>query len=281
MDSEHRHELEENALATWLAGKVDALKAQLPLILFGAVALVAGIIGLNTWTKSAVDAQADRWRDFAVALESGNPDLIDLKTAAEANPGTPVAEWAEVTWADGKLFEASQVFFRNRKQADDSAAEAVEVYERLVTAKDRDVADRAGFQLARAYELQGKLDEASKQYARVTGSFAEVAKNRIEQLETPKVQEAYAWITRTSAAPGTDGAAGSVGSEPDDIPLPESTPEDADAALDDLLKGVEEEANTAEESADDAPSSEDASAEADAETANTAEEAEGSAEKAE
>lgn len=277
MDSEHRHELEENALAHWLAGKVQGLKAQLPLLLLGAVALVAGLVGWNYWKKSSVDAQADRWRDFAVALESGSPDLIDLKTAAEANAGTPVAEWSEVTWADGKLFEASQLFFRDRKGADESVAEAVEVYERLATAKDRDVADRAGFQLARAYELQGKLDEAAKQYARVTGSFSEVAKNRIEELETPKVQEAYAWISRTSATPGADGAAGALGSEPDDIPLPESTPEDADAALDDLLKGVEAEANAgdeaaAQEQADDAEQKE---------AAATAEDADKSAEKAE
>jgi hypothetical protein len=241
MDSEHRHELEENALARWLADKVEAAKPQLPLVLLGVAAAVAAILGWSGWKKSTESAQADRWRDFSVALESGSPDLIDLKSAAEANPGTPIAEWAEVTWADGKLFEGSQLFFRNRKQADESVAEAVEVYERLASAKDRDVADRATFQLARAYELQGKLDEAAKQYARVTGSFAQVAKSRITELESPRVAEAYSWITRTSASPG-DATAGQVGSEPDDIPLPESEPQDADAALDDLLKGVEEEA---------------------------------------
>lgn len=245
MDSEHRHELEENALARWLADKVEGLKAQAPLLLLGAVAVVAGLVGWNGWQKSSIDSTAERWRDFAVALESGSPDLIDLKTAAETNPGTPVAEWAEVTWADGKLFEASQLYFQSREQSNAAAAEALAAYERLISAKDRDVADRAAFQLGRVLELQGKLDEAAEQYARVTGAFAAVAKGRAAQLETPTVREAYEWIvdTTTTAGPPSSGSQeGTVGLDPDDIPLPNVDPEDANAALDELLKGVEEEA---------------------------------------
>lgn len=266
MDSEHRHELEENELARWLAGKVESLKPQLPAITLGVVVLIAGIIGINGWKTSSAAAKADRWRDFAIAMEQGNPDLVDLKTAAENNPGTPVADWADVTWADGKLFQASQLYFRNRDNANQAAEEAVEVYKRLVSSSDRDVSERANFQLGRALELQGKLDEAAKQYARVTGAFAQVAKSRAEQLGTDAVKEAYGWITSTATASASSAidTSGTVlgGLEPDDIPLPDMTSEEAESALDTMLQGVETETETETETEVEADESAEATTEA-------------------
>lgn len=266
MDSEHRHELEENELARWLAGKVESLKPQLPAITLGVVVLIAGIIGINGWKTSSAAAKADRWRDFAIAMEQGNPDLVDLKTAAENNPGTPVADWADVTWADGKLFQASQLYFRNRDNANQAAEEAVEVYKRLVSSSDRDVSERANFQLGRALELQGKLDEAAKQYARVTGAFAQVAKSRAEQLGTEAVKEAYGWITSTATASASSAidTSGTVlgGLEPDDIPLPDMTSEEAESALDTMLQGVETETETETETEVEADESAEATTEA-------------------
>lgn len=266
MDSEHRHELEENELARWLAGKVESLKPQLPAITLGVVVLIAGIIGINGWKTSSAAAKADRWRDFAIAMEQGNPDLVDLKTAAENNPGTPVADWADVTWADGKLFQASQLYFRNRDNANQAAEEAVEVYKRLVSSGDRDVSERANFQLGRALELQGKLDEAAKQYARVTGAFAQVAKSRAEQLGTDAVKEAYGWITSTATASASSAidTSGTVlgGLEPDDIPLPDMTSEEAESALDTMLQGVETETETETETEVEADESAEATTEA-------------------
>ncbi|TWT95933.1 hypothetical protein Pla108_30100 [Botrimarina colliarenosi] len=267
MDSEHRHELEENALAGWLSTKIDETKPYLPAIALGVVVLVAGLIGFSGWKTANASAKADRWRDFTVALEQGNPDLVDLKTASEQNPGTAVADWADVTWADGKVYQASQIYFRDRSDANEAVDEAVEVYERLVKSGDRDVAERATFQLGRALELQGKLDEAAKQYARVTGAFAQVAKSRIEQLETPSVKEAYDWITATktaSASSTVDTSGGLLDSlDPDDLPLPEVSAEEADATLDSLLQGVDEEteADMADaDMTDDAPADDESAA---------------------
>lgn len=258
MDSEHRHELEENSLATWLGDKIESLKPHAPTIGVGVVAVIAGVIGLNGWRTAAASAEADRWRDFAVAVEGATPNLEMLKQAAETNAGTAVEEWSEITWADGRLFEASSSYFRSREKADEAAEEAIAAYESLVSAKDRNVAERANFQLGRAYELQGKLDEAAKQYARVTGAFAAVAQARAEELESNKVKRAYEWITATSTASASttiDPSENVLGGiEPDEIELPEVDAADADATLDDLLGEVEAEtaaADAAETSSDD------------------------------
>lgn len=246
MDSEHRHELEENVLAGWLAKQVEEIKPHLPAIGVGAVLLVAALVGWNGYRRSAENAKAERWRDFAVAIEGAQPNEEMLQQAIDANPGTAVAEWAEVTWADGKLYDAANNFFRNRAEADKSVEQAIGVYERLVSADDRNVAERANFQLGRALELQGKLEEAREQYARVTGAFAAVAKNRSEQLESKKVQESYQWITATKNGPAPSDNTGGLGDfEPDDIALPEVNAADADATLQDLLDTVEEEVDSA------------------------------------
>ncbi len=243
MDSEHRHELEQNDLATWMTDKVEAIKHQLPVIGVGLVALVAGIIGLNSWRASAEAAQADRWRDFSVALEGAQPNLSLLKEAASANPGTTVEEWSEVTWADGRLYQAASDYFRKRENANTAMEEAIEVYQRMITAKDRKVAERAKYQLARAFELQGKLDEAREQYGRVTGAFEDAAKARAEALESDDVKASYDWITATKTASASATANLTPGDlTPDDIDLPL---EDADETLQGLLDEVEEQVNEA------------------------------------
>lgn len=255
MDSEHRHELEENALARWLADTIEEVKPQLPTIGLGLVVLVGGLIGWTGWKASAKAAEAERWRDFAVAVEGARPNMDLLKSAAEANEGTAVEDWSRITWADGKLWEASRQYLRNRELADEASAEAIEVYERLVASKDRLVAERAAYQLGRAYELRGELDNAKQQYGRVSGAFADLASARVEDLDSDRLAADYDWITavKTSSATQTiDPSTTTDGDlEPDDIALPEV---DADTALDDLLQSVEDE--TEETSgADDAESS--------------------------
>ena len=253
MDSEHRHELEENLLAKKLAEAYEDVKPRLPAYGVGLVAILAGIIGLNGWRASTAQAEAERWKDFAVAVEGAQPNEDLLRQAMEQNPGTPVAEWAEVTWADGKLFDAAGRYFRDRKTANEYLDEAIAVYERLVKSDDLSISERATFQLGRALELKGELEQAREQYALVTGGFAAVAQARAEQLDSPKVQKAYEWITATKTAQAAATTpTGLEDFEPDDIEMPEVTAADAEATLQDLLDTVEEEVNAAEQAEEEA-----------------------------
>lgn len=260
MDSEHRHELEENDLAKWLEDKIEQIKPRLPAVGVGIVAVIAALVGLTGWKASTAQAEAGRWRQFSNAIEKLTPDLNMLKGAAEANPGTPVAEWSEVTWADGKLFQASTGYFRNRETADTNLDEAVGAYKKLLAAKDRDVAARANFQLARAYEMQGELEEAIKQYGRVTGAFEEVAQARAEELASPKVAASYEWITATKTASATSAIDSLLGSDeltPDDIDVPEDSDAELQALLDTAQQEVEAEgAEVAEETGEEAATQE-------------------------
>lgn len=244
MDSEHRHELEENALARWLSDRLDVIQDNMLTIVVVLVVILVTPVVLSWRNSSAKAEQASQWRDFTVAVEGARPNLALLQEAASSHPGTPVEEWSQITWADGKLWEATRQFLRDRAKADEALAEAESAYQGLQTAKETEVAQRATFGLARASELRGDLEKAIEQYGRVTGAFAEIATLRAEELGSETVKADYAWLTSTNitAASTTLDPAARPGLEPDEIALPEddsTTPEEAEAAMDDILKGLE------------------------------------------
>ncbi|TWT48625.1 tetratricopeptide repeat protein [Botrimarina hoheduenensis] len=239
MDSEHRHELEENVLASWLERKIEAIKPQLPLIATVLIAGAAALLGWSAYKASNQDARGARWRSFTVAMEGPSPSLEGLKQAALDHPGTGVEEWAEVTWADGRLWFAANMYLRQRTQAVEALAEAKTAFEKLQSAKEPEVADRATYGLARVLEMEGNLDAAREQYGRVSGPFAPLAEQRAKELRSDRVVADYRWI----AAAGEDTeqlATDEVrpDAEPDDIAMPSEKPaeEAAEADLDTLLE---------------------------------------------
>ncbi|MEO1495783.1 MAG: hypothetical protein AAFV43_01405 [Planctomycetota bacterium] len=238
MDSEHRHELEENVLAKWLEEKVETIKPQLPVIVTVLIAAVAGTVGWSAYQRSAEDATGGQWRSFTLAMEGQNPSLDALKQTALDYPDTGVAEWADITWADGRLWEASNQYLRDRTSALELVAEAKATYETLERASNPEVADRASYGLARALELEGDFAAAAEQYGRVGGPFALLAERRAEDLQDDEAKTEYGWLTSIASEPQT-GDITRPGAEPDDIPMPPSDPladEDDEGGIDSLLE---------------------------------------------
>ncbi len=244
MDSEHRHELEENALAKWLEREIKALKPQIPLIIGILIAFAVGILGWTGWTNYQKEEVANQWRDFAVAVTGQRPNVDTLQNAIDQNPGTDVEEWSKITLADGKTFQASLTFMTDRARSEELLAEAEEIYNAMLKeAKVRDNKGRANFGLARIYEMRGELEEASKQYGKVQGMFKEIASERAEYLSSDVARSNSTWLTNVVAETKTDaGSEGAAAAEEDDI--------DPDAAMEDLLRGIIGDSNDSEETAE-------------------------------
>ncbi len=240
MDSEHRHELEENELAGWLTEKVEWVQSNLPLIVASLIALIAAVAGWAAYANNAEAKRADSWRTFTLAVEGVRPSLEALQQAADENPGTEVEQWARVTWADGRLWQGANVYLRDRTQAEEALAEAEATYKTLLSAKNPEIADRATYGLARILEMRGDLEAAREQYSRVGGPFAEIAAARAEALGSDRVKASYAWITQTTAAPSGPTTGERPDLTPDDIALPGASDEtaDPDATLDALLEDI-------------------------------------------
>lgn len=238
MDSEHRHELEENVLAKWLEEKIETLKPQLPFIATGVVVVVAALVGSSIYRQSAAEATGDRWRAFSLAMQGDSPSMDALKQTSLDYPDTGVAEWADITWADGKLWDASNRYLNDRTNAEAAIAEAKAVYESLTDASNSEIADRAAYGLARVLEMEGDFEAARDQYARVAGPFAPLAERRAEQLTGDRPKAEYGWLVNA----GTDTATAEAtrpSAEPDDIAMPSDPLAEADedeGDLDSLLE---------------------------------------------
>ena len=249
MDSEHRHELEENDLDKWLAEKLKMIQAIWPQLVTGLVALLVAAGGWAYYSSQAEAQRADSWRTFTLAVEGVRPSLEALQQAADENPGSEVETWSRITWADGRLWQGANIFMRNRSDSDKALTEAEDTYKTLLSARNSEIADRAAYGLARIYEMRGDLEAAREQYGRVGGPFAEIAAARAEELATDKTVASYAWITQTAATPSRGASGERPDLTPDAIALPGESDEtaDPDATLDSLLEDIAADAEEATE----------------------------------
>lgn len=200
MKNERRHDLETNELAVRLTGWIDWIKPHASTIT-GAVLVLLGVMAASSyWSTQSASNQQAAWNEFAIAYDTTDRELVSLRKVAdkEEYSGTPMREWAYITWADRQLRLASEEYLINRESAIDRLRQVEGTYEDLSAGVfDVVVQNRARYGLARVYELQNKPEEARKQYLLVQGDLQSMASRRATQLESSTVEESVAWLATT------------------------------------------------------------------------------------
>jgi len=251
MKTERRHSLETNALAHRISVWIEKIKPYSN-YLFGAAAVLLGIAVVSSlWGSHSAARQKAGWDAYFMAYDTSDPELMSLQRVASEDQyaGTPMQEWAYVTWADRQVLLASRTYLIDREVSKDRLRRVAGIYEELASvAGDRQVQDRARLALARVYEMQDKLDDARRQYELVQGDLAPLAGERAEQLDSPDVQTACAWLNTVELPKrSATGGAGTPGSRPDfEAPLPstssdESTPDTR--SLEEILGGLDDQSS--------------------------------------
>lgn len=262
MKSAHRHELETNALAHKLELYIERYKGYGSWIIGGLIALVLIILLASYLTGMSAAHNTEAWDTFNQAITSTPPQIDDLHRAASENPGTPMQEMADMTWADAQVLIAARGYLANRPKALEILAKAESTYESVLRSTSNDsLKERAHLGLARVYEMQNKLDKAKDEYGKITGTYAAYAKVQSERLAKPETQEAYTWLaTAQLPLPKAPGGPGIPGQHPEFSPgelnLPAAGPpaappkaEDTKAAndaFDALLKSLKDDGKKAE-----------------------------------
>jgi hypothetical protein len=270
MKSERRHNLETNELAVRVQDWIEQLKpyaSQIALVIVGLLVLA---FLASAWgsTTSATDQAA--WDEFTLATYSSDPEWNSMKMLAnnEEFAGTPVPEWAFLAWSDRQLLLASHTYLTDRKATTDRLKEVQKIYMNLAEgASNPQIQDRARYGLAQALEMQGKLDEAIKEYDAVKGNLAALAAQRVEKLKTDDAKQAWEWLTTAELPARPAAGAAAPASRPAfDAEVPATVPNNAlesdaqslqqilsgqNGATDENRYGESEDAEVAEEAADD------------------------------
>ena len=218
MKSERRHELEQNELADWLGDSVATVKPYVNVILGAILAVLIAIVGGVWWMQQAQVKSNESWDAFHTALASGNP--TELTDMSEDYPGTKAADWARVVVGDMYLSAGCNMLFTNRADANLELDKAVVFYQQVLDESQQGVLlDRATYGLARTREAMGELDKAKALYEKVTktwadGPFAEVAADRLKQLEQPATVAFYEKFEKWDPKPAFTDQPGIRGAGP-------------------------------------------------------------------
>lgn len=223
MKSEERHELETNSLAKLLTEGGEKLGPYASYIIYGLLAVVAvwAIVSLTTGKMRNQKNQA--WDAYTIATLPGKYDSNALRAAAEEYGDRPVGELADISWADGQLADGCRACFMNKSQATELLDAAANTYERLTkTSKDPVLKSRAQLGLAKTLEAKGEIKEAIAAYEKVTGTFEEMAKARVEYLNEVGAPEYGDWLARAEGARRAPNMGGGMpGFSPDALGLPQ------------------------------------------------------------
>lgn len=229
MKSEHRHELGTNVLAHGLEAYIERYRPYFAKIM-GTILAVIALLFLWSYVSGSSDARSSgAWDVFNLAIGSVPPNLEVLRQTAQENENTPMQRLADVTWADGQVFVAAQMYVMNHKAASEALNKAASAYQAVIqSSDDPQITGRARLGLGRVYEMQNDLEKARQQYEQVTGAYAKYAKAQAERLAKPEAKDAYAWLATAQApmnhppvGPGTPGKSPEF--TPGEIALPKAT----------------------------------------------------------
>lgn len=270
MKSQHRHELETNWLAKRVGDWLDQIRPYNSLIAGVALAAAALFFGFSYFSGASASRQSEAWNSYNQAVGGLMPNLETLRQSAEEYPDSPMQQWADVTWADGQAWNASFTYFQNRAAAMDMLNLATSTYQGLLQeTDDEQLKSRAHFGLGRVYELRNELDKAREEYRAVKGGFAELAEERIKELDEASSKDTYAWLATAQAprrtaprGPGTPGQRPDFAPGELEMPAAGSTPAESAAAVsvDNLFKGIGETSGKDDPNATDRYNTDDAAA---------------------
>jgi predicted negative regulator of RcsB-dependent stress response len=257
MKSVERHKLETNVLAHGLEVWIDRYRPYIATVAYAVLGLIAVVFIWSYISGSSAAEKSEAWDSYNFAVGSQPMNLEMLRQAAEAYPGTEMQQLADVTWADGQLFTASNTYIANRPGANEALTRAASAYQRVIQeSKDARIKSRAQLGLARVYEMQADVDKARAAYEQVAGPYAKYAKTQAERLATPESKDIYSWLKTAQAprpvapmGPGTPGQRPEF--SPGDLSLPNGGAEGASTSgenksaadtFDALLKDMQKDA---------------------------------------
>ncbi|KLU05137.1 putative transmembrane protein [Rhodopirellula islandica] len=281
MNSERRHQLNENELAGVLDKLNHSIEPYSKTIALGVAAFFVAVLGYGVYSSTRSDNRSDATLQLIDASITG--DTESLATIAAQYPKTSAAAWARLYQGGQQMGLGFSSLYTSRDEAETLLDDAVDAYKQAMElSNDAMIQSRAHYGLAQIAEARGNVEEAVQEYeaAMAVGESAamiEEAKTRVASLSSPQAKEFLAWFQEQDFSPAEPSmppslpGAGELPDLPDldlpplDFPMDDAT--EADAEVTEEAEATEEPAMTEEVAETEAAAEEEAAEEAASEEA--------------
>jgi tetratricopeptide (TPR) repeat protein len=256
MNSERRHQLNENELAGVLDKLNHSIEPYSKPIALGVAAFFVAILGYGVYSSTRSDNRSDATLQLIDASITG--DTESLATIAAQYPNTSAAAWARLYQGGQQMGLGFSSLYTSRDEAETLLDDAVDAYKQAMElSNDAMIQSRAHYGLAQIAEARGNIEEAVEEYeaAMAVGESAamiEEAKSRVAALSSPQSKDFLAWFQEQDFSPAEPSLPPSLpgaGELPD---LPDLDLPPLDLPLEDMPETTE--AETAESEADESES---------------------------
>lgn len=233
MNSERRHELQQNVLADYLGGVAKKIEPHTKLIAAAFAIGAIAVVGFGIYQSLAVESRSQSTIKLLQNANSGDADA--LQAVGAQYPDTTAGALAKLYAADANLGEGVMTLYSDRELAEGKIQDALKAYKDVATsAKGRLLISRAYFGMGQALESQGKVKEAIDAYQNVisqkeSDAIVKAAQLRIDLLGKPETKEFLTWFAKQDFKPADPAMPPNLpdGKQLPDLPdldLPEVTP---------------------------------------------------------
>jgi hypothetical protein len=206
MDSQHRHQLQQNDLGQLALKAKPWLEQHGTKLVAGVVAVIVVIVGLSVWMNIRTASQAESWTKLSTART-----VDEYGKVADEFPNTLAGVWARLRMGEMSLESGVAALFTDRALGLTDLETARKEFESVLSASvdlPDNVRERAMYGLAATLEAlcDGETGPVIDAYQALLTRFPNAVfktqvEERIKQLEKPAAREFYAWFHKQSPKP--------------------------------------------------------------------------------
>ena len=205
MNSERRHELQQNDLAIYL----DKINRSIePYSKWIALVVGVAIVGGIAYGFYRSEQKAHRSESTLQLIQAaGTQDAEVFLTVSDKYPNTAAGDWARLYQGQSYLSQGIQSLFNDRENAEELLSDAQQALRAAISGnKDKLLRSRGQFGIARAAEALGEIDQAIEEYKKVieineSEAMNEKAQERIDALSDPTTKAFVSWFADQDFSP--------------------------------------------------------------------------------
>ncbi|HUQ71005.1 MAG TPA: hypothetical protein VM165_15870 [Planctomycetaceae bacterium] len=206
MDSQHRHQLQQNDLGQIALHAKPWLEQHGAKLIAAIVGVVIVVVATSVWLNSQTEARSEAWTKLSTARS-----VDEYGKVVDEFPGSLAAAWAALRMGELNLESGVAALFADRELALKDLETAKKEFDQVLNAKVElpdNVRERAMFGQAHCLEslCDGDTGPVIDAYQALltrfpTSIYKTQVETRIKELQAPGAKEFYAWFHKQTPKP--------------------------------------------------------------------------------